>query len=80
METQTITNNGDKLNNFIYDKFVNNDLSNYDLVQVIELCGILLNLQKIPNYEKENIMSYNGVKKHRKIIKIFNIKFVIDNK
>lgn len=80
METQTITNNGDKLNNFIYDKFVNNDLSNYDLVQVIELCGILLNLQTIPDYAKENNMSYNGVKKHRKIIKIFNIKFVIDNK
>jgi hypothetical protein len=48
-------------------------------VQVIELCGMLLNLQTIPDYAKENNMSYNGVKKCRKIVPLFNINFVIDN-
>jgi hypothetical protein len=33
----------------------------------------------LPNYAKENNMSYNGVKKFREIKTIFNTKFVIDN-
>lgn len=79
METPTKTTDGEKLNKFIYEKFDKNELSNENLVQVIELCGMLLNLQTIPDYAKGNNMSYNGVKKHRQITKIFNIKFVIDN-
>jgi hypothetical protein len=79
METPTKTTNGEKLEKFIYDKFNQNELSNDDLVQFIELCGMLLNVQTIPDYAKENNMSYNGVKKNRKITKIFNVKFVIDN-
>jgi len=79
METPTKTTNGEKLEKFIYDKFNQNELSNEDLVQFIELCGLLLNIQTIPDYAKENNMSYNGVKKGRQITKIFNVKFVIDN-
>jgi len=33
----------------------------------------------IPDYAKENKLSYNGVKKFRKIKTILNVKFVIDN-
>jgi len=44
----------------------------------IEL-GNILNLKTIPDYAKENNMSYNGVKNNRKIIELFNVKFVIDN-
>ena len=65
------------------DKFAhyvaNNDISNDCLVQFIELAGSYLNLQTIPNYAKSNKLTYNGVKKTRQIVTIFNVKFVIDN-
>ena len=52
---------------------------NKDLVQLIELAGDYLNLQTIPDYAKENNISYNGAKKCRNVIKLFNVKFIIDN-
>ena len=57
----------------------NNDISNDCLVKFIELAGSYLNLQTIPNYAKSNKLTYNGVKKTRQIVTIFNVKFVIDN-
>lgn len=54
-------------------------LSNDFLVQNIELCGKYLNLTTISDYAKQHKISYNGVKKFRKIINLFNVKFVIDN-
>jgi len=65
--------------NLISNNFQNNNIDNSDLVQIIELCGNYLNLQTISDYAKNNNMSYNGVKKCRKIIKLFNVKLVIDN-
>ena len=53
--------------------------SNYGLVQLIELSGLFLNLQTISDYAKNNNISYNGVKKSRKIKTLFGVKFVIDN-
>lgn len=38
-----------------------------------------LNLQTIPDYAKSNGKSYNGVKKFRNVVTIFNVKFVVDN-
>lgn len=55
------------------------NFTNNDLVQFIESAGKYLGLQTIPDYAKENKMSYNGVKKFREIKTIFNVKFVIDN-
>jgi hypothetical protein len=72
--------NTKKLLSFVEKKFINDELDNDSLVQLIELCGRYLNLQTIPDYAKEHNMSYNGVKKCRQIINIFNTKFVIDNK
>jgi hypothetical protein len=54
-------------------------LSNEDLVQFIALAGSFLNLQTIPDYAKENNLSYNGVKKFRKTVNLFNTRFVLDN-
>ena len=68
-----------KLLNFVATKFENEEINNDTLVQLIELCGTYLNIQTIPNYSKSNNMSYNGVKKFRNIIELFNVKFVIDN-
>jgi hypothetical protein len=55
-----------------------NELSNNDLVQIIELCGRYLNLQTISDYAKNGI-SYNGAKHNRMVKEIFNVRFVIDN-
>lgn len=55
------------------------ELSNNELVQLIEHIGSYLNLSTIPDYAKANNMSYNGVKNYRTIQTIFNTKFVIDN-
>ena len=53
--------------------------SNAFLVEIIQRAGSYLNLQTIPDYAREFKMSYEGVKKCRKIVNLFNAKFVIDN-
>ena len=73
------TENTKKLINFVATKFENDELTNESLVQLIELSVDYLNLMTISDYAKDYNMSYNGVKKHRKIIIIANTKFVIDN-
>jgi len=50
------------------------------LVQIIELAGGYLNLQTIADYARGNGKTYNGVKKCREVITLFNTKFVVDNK
>jgi hypothetical protein len=79
METPIISSNGQKLLSFLDDKMYNGSFTNNDLVQFIESVGKYLGLQTIPDYAKENNISYNGVKKFREIQTIFNTKFVIDN-
>jgi hypothetical protein len=71
--------NTDLLLKFVANKFETNQIDNSTLVQLIELAGSYLNLSTIPDYAKENNLSYNGVKFHRKIITLFNVKFVLDN-
>ena len=60
-------------------ELVKNELSNDDMVQLIEFAGAFLNLKTIPDYAKDNNISYNGVKNFRTIKTIFNTQFVIDN-
>lgn len=75
--------NNDKLVNTICEhiqsRLVSNELSNDDMVKIIEQLGLLLNLKTIPDYAKDNNLSYNGVKNFRTIKTIFNVQFVIDN-
>jgi hypothetical protein len=54
------------------------ELSNEDLVQLIEHVGGYLNLQTISSYAKANGKSYN-VKNFRTVKKLFGVKFIIDN-
>lgn len=68
-----------KLLNFVSQKFENGELNNDSLVQLIELAGRYLNLRTIPDYAKENNISYNGAKYHRTTIELFNVKFILDN-
>lgn len=79
MQALTIIEKNEKLKSFIFQKFQDGELDNSTLVQLIALCGQFLNLQTIPDYAKDNNMSYNGVKNNRDIIEIFNVKFVIQN-
>ncbi len=65
--------------NFISKNFENKNINNQNLIQIIELCGDYLNLKTISNYSKSNNISYNGAKKCRKVIKIFDVKFIVDN-
>lgn len=55
------------------------ELTNDELVQIIEHIGGYLNLTTISEYARQQNLSYNGVKKFRQVTKIFNVKFVIDN-
>jgi hypothetical protein len=79
METRSTTEKGKLSINFLGEKTMSGEFSNADLVQFIEVAGGFLNLQTIPDYAKKYNLSYNGVKKHREIVTIFNVKFVIDN-
>lgn len=75
------SHNGDKLRKFVYDKYVNNELSVGDLVQLIILCFDLLNLKTISKFAKENKKTYKGVKDYNKnIVDINGNKFVYDIK
>ena len=66
----------DKLEKYVYEKICKDEL---DVVQLFERLNVYANLKSISQYAKDNKLSYNGVKKHRKIIKLFGCKFVADN-
>ena len=69
----------DKINNRISELVQNGELTNDDMVSIIDHIGGYLNLQTISDYSKATGISYNGAKKCRKVVEIFNVKFVIDN-
>ena len=77
MERPIKSSNYKKLEYFIFDKFFIGELTKEDLVQLIELCGELLDLKTIQQYADKNGLSYNGVKKHRNIKVILQHKFVV---
>ena len=76
-EKQTI--NGQKLNEFVYNKFVQSEINNTDLVELIKLAGSLLNLKTIPDYAKANGITYQGAKTCRDVTELFGVKFIIKN-
>ena len=73
------TKNTNKLIDFIANKYESDELDNNSLVQLIALSFDYLNLMTIADYAKKYNLSYNGVKKHRNIIIIGGVKFVLDN-
>jgi hypothetical protein len=68
-----------KIDEYVYKCLQKNELSNDDLVQIIERINGYLNLKTIQKYANDNKISYNGTKKHRKIIHLFGCKFIADN-
>jgi hypothetical protein len=80
MERPTTTSNCEKLNEFIYSKFQNNELTNNDLVSFIILCFDLLQLKTVAQFAKFYGKTYRGVKNFNKnIIDIQGVKYIIDN-
>ena len=71
--------NTEKLLGFVESNFKAGKLDNSSLVQIIELAGKYLNLETIPDYCKREGISYNGAKNFRNVIKLFGVKFIIDN-
>ena len=56
--------------------------SNDGLVELIKLSGDYLNLKTVPDYCKDNDISYTGAvkqSKKRSSIILFNTKFILDN-
>jgi len=74
-----LTENEQKLINFIGEKYQSGQISDECLTQLIELCGGFLGLKTISDYAKVKKMSYNGIKKCREIKTILCVKFVKDN-
>lgn len=68
-----------KIEEYVYKCLQKDELTNSDLVQIIERVNSYLNLKTIQKYANDNFLSYNGVKKHREIINLFGCKFVADN-
>jgi hypothetical protein len=74
-----IQENTKKLIDFVCRKFTAGELDNNSLVELFKATGAYLNLQTISDYARDNNMSYEGVKKCRRIEVIYGVKFVIDN-
>lgn len=64
---------------YLNKRIISGELSNDDLIKIIELCGSYLNIQTISDYAKSNDISYNGAKKFRNNIELFGVKFIIEN-
>ena len=70
----------EKIQNRLHDIITNDELSNFDIIQLIEQLGGYLNLQTIAQRAKTLGVDYNCVKMSNiEKIELFGVKFVIDN-
>lgn len=68
-----------EIENLIEEKLFKNEISSTDLVQLFERLNSYTSLKTITQYAKDNKISYNGAKKCRKVVKLFGVKFIMDN-
>ena len=61
------------------DYIESGELSNDDVLQIIEHVGGYLNLQTRTKWAKSNNKSYNAAKLFRRNVNIFGATFVVDN-
>jgi len=69
----------ERINEYIYKSLQKEELNSVGLVQLIEQLNTYLNLKTLPNYAKDNGISYNGAKNNRHVIELFGCKFIADN-
>lgn len=67
-----------KIEEYIFKSIQKDELDCNGLVQLTERINRYLNLKTLPNYAKNNGISYNGAKNHRQIIELFGCKFIAD--
>ena len=72
-------NNTEQMLALLAEKFETDQLNNDSLVQLIELAGSYLNIATLPTWAKDNGKSYNGAKMQKHQVKLFGVKFIIDN-
>jgi bisphosphoglycerate-dependent phosphoglycerate mutase len=68
-----------KVEEYIYKCLQKGELTNENLVQIIERINPYLNLKTIQNYANDNKISYNGAKNNRTVVSLFGCKFIADN-
>ena len=84
MNTNKISPLATKINQHLSERVHKGELSNLDMVSVVENLCQYFNLATYSDYAKREGISYNGVKtrvESGKVqeIEFFNVKFVIDN-
>lgn len=72
------------INQHLCERVQNNELTNKDIVSIIDNIGAYLNLQTFSDYAKREGITYNGVLSRIKdgkvaVHELFGVKFVIDN-
>ena len=72
--------NSTTIRNRIVNDITYEGLSESDLLIIFAVVKNELNLKTITNYAKDNNMSYNGVKNHRKKIEVDGVSFVPSKK
>lgn len=73
-----------KINDHLSQRVQSCELSNDDIVSIIDTLGYYLNLKTISDYAKSENIVYNAVKKRIdtgkiKEYKLFGVTFIIDN-
>lgn len=73
-----------KIKEHLGKRLHNSELTNYEMVELIDTIGKYLNLKTIANYAADEKVSYNGVLARIKSGKVkeyelFGVKFIIDN-
>jgi hypothetical protein len=68
-----------KVQEYIVKCLQKDELTDENLVQIIERINDYLNLKTISKYAKDHKKTYNGIKNNRKIINLFGFKLVADN-
>ena len=75
----------EKIKEHLGKRLHNSELTNDEMVELIDTIGMYLNLRTVANYATLENISYNGVLARIKSGKIkeyelFGVKFIIDNK
>jgi histidinol phosphatase-like PHP family hydrolase len=78
-ETNTSAALTDTICNRLTYYITNGQLSNDDLVQIIEHTGSYLNLATRSEWKRQTGKCYNTAKKYRRNVRLFGATFVIDN-
>lgn len=74
----------DKIIQHLCERVQNNELTNDEIINIIESLSCYLNLETISHFAKRKALSYNGVLKQietgkLKTIDFFSIKFIVEN-